>query len=70
MIIEMEMWQFLAVIVLIVVAAVISAWDDVRKNRIIRAQAEIIKIQRRQIGLTRLYEDTLKEVEDADGAAR
>ena len=69
MIIEMQMWQFLAVIVLIVVAAVISAWDDVRKNRIINAQRQVISDQRHKLAKYYL-EEKLAQKEAEDGAAR
>lgn len=69
MIIEMQMWQFLAVIVLIVVAAVISAWDDVRKNRIINAQRQVIFDQRHKLAKYYL-EEKLAQKEAEDGAAR
>lgn len=69
MIIEMEMWQFLAVIILIVVAVVLSSWDDVRKNRIIKAQGQIIKDQRHKLVTYQLAELRSKK-EAEDGAAR
>jgi len=67
-IVEMEMWQFLTVIVLIVVAVVLSAWDDVRKNRIIKAQADVIKDQRKRLVAYQYAEWLRKGAED--GAAR